>query len=670
MSAAAALARNEARLLELERRAAGYAEAGEDELAAAWCQIAGEFAWLAHTGHMARPGLDATIEAIGLRHCPRGTPTGPEGPERVLHVLTEVASTGGHSRLAWRWIERDIARVPTVALTCQRAAIPSRLEDAVAVRGGTIEQPGGGDLIARARALAALADRHDLVVLHVHPSDVVSGLALADRRGRPPVLLVNHADHCFWLGPGVADLVVNTRPAAARLATRRRGIAAGRTALLPVPTDLSERGRERARARALLGLDPGAVLMTVVAGAYKTRPIDGEGLLDVLVPAVEALPGVVVLAAGAQDSGDWERARLRTGGRIRALGLVEDLSTLREAADVHLDSFPCSSQTSALEAGAVGVPIVSYQPRRAAAGTYDLDDPALAGVHRRASTPREYRDVLAALAGDAAAREELGRRTMRAVRAEYDPARWCELLDGAYARARALAGTGGPAPTPIGHGPDDAAEDAFLQVLHGATGLVREPADAIARSHDAFPADPAKGLSIVIHARDDAERLLPMLRSAVETTDHLEQVEAIVVDDGSTDGTPALLRRLDGDLRVMRNPRPRGAHASFADGVAVAAGPAVLLVSADITLEPGWCDAMAAALARPGVSAVSPSVVPAADPGAAGVVSEPVTSARGVCFLTSAAAVREGIGLVLAHEPAARVSRGRTAHAPAPAPAG
>ena len=664
------LARNEAELMVLERRVADLVSAGDDELAATWCQVAGEFAWLAHTGHMARPALDRAIETMGLRGCPRGDRGAPPaGPERVLHVMTEVAATGGHSRLAWRGIARDVTRVPTLALTGQTRPVPAQMEAAVAARGGRIERQAGPDLIARGRELAALVDRHDMVVLHVHPSDVVSGLALADRRGRPPVLLVNHADHCFWLGPGVPDMVVSTRRAASRLSTRRRGVAGDRVAELAVPTDLAGRGRSRSRARAILGVPDDAVLMVVVAADYKTRAVDGTGLLDVLIPAVDAIPGAIVLAAGPADAGPWEEARRRTGGRIRALGTVEDTGILRDAADIHLDSFPCSSQTSALEAAAAGVPIVSYQPPRPGAATYDLDDRALRSLHVRATTPAGFRDTLARLADDPATRERVGLQTMQAVHAEHDPARWCGRLEDVYRRTRVAAACGHGDTPPIERGPDDAREDAFLAALHRATGLVGGVRDAIGRAHDAFPADPAKGLSIVIYARDDAGQIMPLLRSAMATTEHLAAVEAIVVDDASTDGTRDLLRGLDGDIRTIRNARRRGPHASFVAAAEIATGPAVLLVTADIRLEPGWCQALSRALAEPGVSATSPSVHRDGDPSAEPVSSAHIDSPTGVCLLASGPAMRAGIALVRVDAPDARVASVRapraTAHAPA-----
>ena len=51
---------------------ADLAAAGEDALAAAWAQIAADFAWNSHPGVMASPAIDDALELIGLRACPRG----------------------------------------------------------------------------------------------------------------------------------------------------------------------------------------------------------------------------------------------------------------------------------------------------------------------------------------------------------------------------------------------------------------------------------------------------------------------------------------------------------------------------------------------------------------------------------------------------------------------
>lgn len=650
MSARVRVAANGAAMAGLEARIRDLANRGQDALAAAWAQVASDFAWHSHPGVMASAVIDDALEEIGLRACPRGPrQERGDGPERVLHVVTECAAVGGHSRMAWRWIERDAARVPTLALTRQRGQLPETFARAIAARGGGVEWIEGHDLLERARALGRLVDRADLVVLHIHPLEVASALALADRRGRPPVLLVNHADHCFWLGPRVPDLVVSTRTAAARMAVERRRVAAPHSALLPVPAERLGGAHDRSAARRALGVPEDALALLVMASAYKLAPIDDIGFIDLVEPALEDLPEAVVVAVGPTDEGSWAAVRERTGGRVNALGIQDDPSLALAAADVFLDAYPCSSLTAGLEAAALGIPVVSYRPPRPQAGTYDIDEPGLADVHVVATTPVEYAAALARLARDPGHRADLGARTARAAAVIQDPDRWRAALESVYLRAREVARLEPGAPPPSVRTPETDHEDAFLLTLHETSGIAISLGTALLRNGDAFPCDPRKGLSIVVHCRDDPDGLTRLLYSAVATCSALDAVEAIVIDDGSAPATAAIIAGLGGDVRVIRNAMPLGPQASWSSAIAIATGEAALLVTSDVMLPPGWLDPLVAALARPGVCGAAPHLRGA--------------SGHEVCVLTSVEAARSGSTVVAVPVPES-VVLGRSVSAP------
>ena len=59
-------------------------------------------------------------------------------------------------------------------------------------------------------------------------------------------------------------------------------------------------------------------------------------------------------------------------------------------------------------------------------------------------------------------------------------------------------------------------------------------------------------------------------------------VEVIIVDDASTDGTPALLQRYRGELRIVTNAINRGKGFAVRRGVLVSTGDYVLFTDADI----------------------------------------------------------------------------------------
>jgi glycosyltransferase involved in cell wall biosynthesis len=370
-------------------------------------------------------------------------------PGRVLHVVTEAHSVGGHTRLVWRWIQRDAARVHSVVVTGGRSAVPAPLAEAAARSGGTVWQLANevrGRALARAGHLRRLAARFDAVVLHVHPSDAVAMLAFAPGSERPPVVFVNHADHVFWLGAAVADLYAHIRPSGLRLAVGRRGVAEGRSAVVPVPVDTASRTLSRAGAKRALGLEERDTVLLTVANAFKFDPVGGVGFLDLVAPVVASRRRVVLLAVGPSDAGAWREAGDRSGGRIRALGVRSDLSVLHQAADVYIDSYPIGSLTSFLEAGTFGTPLVRLCPEP---GWEVLcsDDPGRdTPVAVSPASAAQFGDELSRLLDDAQRREALGAAARDAIEAAHGPGPWQEALEAVYQRAGELrsGSSGGP----------------------------------------------------------------------------------------------------------------------------------------------------------------------------------------------------------------------------------
>lgn len=101
---------------------------------------------------------------------------------------------------------------------------------------------------------------------------------------------------------------------------------------------------------------------------------------------------------------------------------------------------------------------------------------------------------------------------------------------------------------------------------------------------------PSPRLSIVVPALNEAENL----RALVEQVDRSVRgqgvhVELIIVDDGSSDDSPARLAALMRDhpwLRVLRHERPLGQSRAMYDGIAAARGPFIATLDADLQNDP------------------------------------------------------------------------------------
>lgn len=95
-------------------------------------------------------------------------------------------------------------------------------------------------------------------------------------------------------------------------------------------------------------------------------------------------------------------------------------------------------------------------------------------------------------------------------------------------------------------------------------------------------------ISIVIPAYNESERLAPSLDRVLDFLNgRLGESEVIVVDDGSTDRTPDIIRdyahRSRGTVRLLQNPGNRGKGYSVRNGMLNANGEIILFTDADLS---------------------------------------------------------------------------------------
>lgn len=102
-------------------------------------------------------------------------------------------------------------------------------------------------------------------------------------------------------------------------------------------------------------------------------------------------------------------------------------------------------------------------------------------------------------------------------------------------------------------------------------------------------------VSVVVATRDRRDRLAALLAGLRAQTIDPERFEVVVVDDGSTDGTPALLAdeaaRGDLDLRTIRLGRSAGPAAARNRGWRVARAQTIAFTDDDCVPDPGWLEA-------------------------------------------------------------------------------
>jgi GT2 family glycosyltransferase len=123
----------------------------------------------------------------------------------------------------------------------------------------------------------------------------------------------------------------------------------------------------------------------------------------------------------------------------------------------------------------------------------------------------------------------------------------------------------------------------------------------------------AVDVAVVIPNYDGARWLPGVLESVAAQT--VAPAEVLVVDDGSRDGSLALLAERFPDVRVLALGSNGGFARAANAGLRAASAEAVALVNTDVVLAPDWLERAAAALrAAPRAAAVATKLVDLGDP--------------------------------------------------------
>ena len=276
---------------------------------------------------------------------------------QILHVTTKVFGVGGHTRMMYNWIRFDRTSEHSVAVLEQdSSAVPEWLQAAVLQSGGQMFVfDSNGSHLVRAVRLRQIARCFDLIILHHFPEDVIPSLAFA-AEDLPPVAVLDHSDHTFWLGSSIADVGISLRGIAREIGAQRRHIASN--IVLPIPIEVSQKLPSRREARRRLHIPEDEMMLLTVGREEKFRPCGPYDYIATAGKILDRNPSAHLYVIGKSAAGITPYLRCEVHNRLHFMGIIENPSIYRSAADVYLETFPFGSCTALLEAGLAGLPLI------------------------------------------------------------------------------------------------------------------------------------------------------------------------------------------------------------------------------------------------------------------------------------------------------------------------
>lgn len=277
-------------------------------------------------------------------------------PGTVLHVATGLFETGGHSRIVERWIEQsDPAEQHSVILT-NGGDVPARVVRAVADKGGRVIKQNRDDTdLQRGLELRRIASHYERVVLHINMDDTVPLIAFGTDEFQRPVIFFNHADHRFWLGVSIADVVVNFRDFGEQICTRWRGTQPGFFLPLPLNTNTAAKNIKCAH-----DVPQNRPIIFTGGSPFKYSPLMGLNFTKYMAAVIREMPDILFITVGMNQRFLPQIADIPQKNLMRHdLMPHECFLGYMNKADLVVDSFPFSGGTMLLDAVSLGKPILS-----------------------------------------------------------------------------------------------------------------------------------------------------------------------------------------------------------------------------------------------------------------------------------------------------------------------
>lgn len=388
------------------------------EDAASYTKNLCRYAWLNFTGYYSLWKIENYLNAIG-EEVPKLESYNVPKNNKVLHICSEIYETGGHTKLVFNWIKNNPEKEHHITVTRPRKN-EKNVSEIYNFDYGKIKLLEGNSNIGLAFQLKKYANEFEFIVLHIHPDDIIPVLAFSDRNFKIPVIFNNHADHIFWIGNSVIDILVQIRNATGKLDTERRNMKD--YLLLPILPDFMNSDKDKA-----LEKKENTTYLLSTGSEYKYKPSENHHFFSSIYKIVKQNKNTEIYIAGVNPTYEFAKDFLHP--HIHLLGNVENLQDYENLCDIYIEGFPIASFTALLQPAVKGkcIQLMHNPPKQIKL----FEDDETTGFVYLDSEEKWLKNI-SALIGDKNYREEIRNKQQEFIKKEYSLESWKIKLENIY----------------------------------------------------------------------------------------------------------------------------------------------------------------------------------------------------------------------------------------------